>query len=67
MGKNEKTCENCKFWDQLACCFYGTEKYVGSCRRFPPYKQFAMGEGVWPKTIMDDWCGEFTENKEDDA
>lgn len=49
-----KTAPNC-----LACRWWQKRNSVcGSCRRMPPVRT-EEGEGFWPMTGRNDWCGEF--------
>ncbi len=59
---NDRTCEGCAFWKQVA-------GNVGQCRRRSPQPAMASlvpdnGPGTWraswPDTLEDDWCGEFS-------
>ena len=43
----EQTCDVCKYW------VFDPIMEIGACHRNPPYP------GGWPKTLPDDWCGEF--------
>lgn len=59
-------CKDCVFWD-IGDMFSDTSH---QCRRYPPVMAFCQieakeniegngGEGVWPSTDENDWCGEF--------
>jgi hypothetical protein len=47
------SCDDCRFWQEIV----GLSE--GSCRRNPPRQDFQTGNGRWPHTKSDDWCGEF--------
>ena len=56
-GERE-TCSLCRYWKQIA-----GEDSLGECRRFPPMLAtdgcVRDGNGIWPDTSADDWCGEY--------
>ncbi len=66
-------CKHCRFWVPAY-----KRMTIGQCRRFPPsvpdefdidleeklVKESDYATGVWPRTIDDDWCGEFQPREE---
>lgn len=69
MTEIERICINCKWWDsgqlienaylppgplRLGLCRYNAPKIIGG-----------DGEGAWPVTIGEEWCGVFTLKPED--
>jgi len=49
-------CKTCRFWFDPHD--HDGERNRGMCRRMPPVECNANGDGMWPFTIEDDWCGE---------
>ena len=46
------TCKDCKYWD-------GDPDRDGICRQRSPHVFDAdSGWAVWPRTAVDDWCGD---------
>ena len=55
-------CINCQFWEREGV------SETGACRRYAPRARTVDTDEyavfpVWPKTLYDEWCGEF-KNKE---
>jgi hypothetical protein len=52
--KRSVSCGNCTYWEMDK----GSSVYaVGLCRYDTPH--FSDGEGRWPRTEPEDWCGKF--------
>lgn len=52
------SCGICRFWESID----NKERLTGICRRrapAPPTNKAETPWYVWPKTAVDDWCGEF--------
>ena len=69
---DNQRCETCRFWEYVGYEEEFDESF-GRCRRLPPvfnrdaadhwYKnsigQYVNEIGVWPHTVITDWCGEY--------
>jgi|HubBroStandDraft_1064217.scaffolds.fasta_scaffold41251_5 hypothetical protein len=58
-----RRCDLCLHWKPDD----GEREGRGECRRYAPKPSQAQGQGQgqgweWPRTIFDDWCGEWVEN-----
>ena len=53
------TCGDCRFWDRL-------EDDTGLCRRLAPraIRDASDIEDLWPRTILEDWCGEWVKARD---
>jgi len=54
-------CEDCRFWDQD----HKTSS-LGVCRRYAPRALIGKSvkgdnalDAIWPRTVSDQWCGEW--------
>ena len=54
--KDHAACGNCDFWQPLPP---GSDD--GRYRIHPPEFHLIGGDGSWPRTHKDDYCGEFRE------
>lgn len=59
---NEKSCEDCEYWQDLE------NEPAGECRRYAPHAKRSMDAvravAAWPLTHTHDWCGEFSRRRE---
>jgi hypothetical protein len=54
--ERRNTCASCRYWDSD---FGPDTTENGACLRYPPVVQ-SGNRAVWPLTVLDDWCGEFS-------
>lgn len=50
-------CEDCRFWDSSTS--HTSDESMSACRVNPPMVDFHTGQGIWPFTNAEDWCGRF--------
>lgn len=77
-GMRRDTCANCRFLESFDD---HDETHIGLCRRMPPQVVVRMGmepedrtspayrdemETHWPEVLIDDWCGEWQEARNDE-
>ena len=55
-----KTCETCRFWDDATFTYMECDKsYRKTCRAHSPFHDDRNGQGRWPMTEREDWCGDW--------
>jgi hypothetical protein len=55
-------CQNCQYWlpkENWWCRDKERNVFRGQCRKNPPVVFITHENGQWPRTMDDDWCGEF--------
>ena len=57
MNPSSQSCSNCRFVHRIG-------NYDWRCRRYPPVKDPAHLNGIWPVVSDYDWCGEWRETAE---
>lgn len=62
IGKLQKHCKNCRYWDYSIGHRYNDE--AGLCRIRAPMLDKITGFAAWPYSEGSDWCGEFAGNDE---
>ena len=58
-------CQKCLWWDNQHERLKGVDDNLGYCRKHKPivYGKEGRHYGGWPLTDMNDFCGEFREDK----
>lgn len=55
-------CEKCKWWEEYAEM---EGKPIGLCRKRPPESTWVGHCSLWPRSFIDDWCGEYCDKYSD--
>lgn len=58
----DRVCDDCE-WFEIVYLESGDARY-GFCNKNPPQKINEDGFGVWPKVLIEDWCGSFKKKGE---
>ena len=59
MSDKEESCQSCKHWQELQA------DSKGVCYCMPPIPNSGQRDGVWPRTLATDQCGQFCSESAD--
>jgi hypothetical protein len=64
----QRKCERCEYWaDPIPYPNMPWLGKVGECRRYPPEGPTHTSTELWPHTKAECWCGEFSEQEDQQA